>query len=102
MMGDTIHMACCSSHNNIHHPMDGILVLQFVLNLVPHIGCSVAWMDSIPMYLLGPRLVRPFPCTHKTYGMGDNTFMVCGPSPNNIHHPGDGMVVLHFLIDLVL
>ena len=36
-----ISMVCGSSPNNIHHSEDGMVILQFSLDLAPQIGCSV-------------------------------------------------------------
>jgi len=57
----------------------------------------LTWMNMIIVYWLFPRLVIPCPCTNKTCGMSNNTSMACDPSsPNNIHQPGGGIVILQF------
>jgi hypothetical protein len=63
------------SCHNVHHPDDGMVFLQFLQNIIPLFGLSVAWMDRITVYWMCPRFVRYFPCTHKICVMGGNTTM---------------------------
>ena len=93
--------ACGSSSNNILSPEDGQVVLQFSPNLVPQLGCSVDWMNMIPVYLLVGRLFSPCQYTNRTYGMLGNISVACGSSLNNVLNPEDGLVVLQFSLNLV-
>ena len=94
-------IACGSSLNNILHPEDGLVVLQFSPNMVPQLGCSEAWINVIVVFWLWHMFVEPCPCIHKICGMGDNTYMACHLSYNNIHQPEGSMVVLQFSTHLV-
>jgi hypothetical protein len=93
MAGNT-SLVCSFSYNNIHQPGDGNVVLWFSLNLVPHLGWSVTWMNRIPVYWLCFRLVRSWSCTHDICGMDGNISMSCGYSLNNTLNPEDGIDVL--------
>ena len=86
----------CSACNIIYQPEDGMVDLQFLPNLVPQLCYSVAWMDCISVYWLWFSVIRPCPCTHKTWGMGDNIFMACGSSLYSTLNPEDVLVVLQF------
>ena len=44
------------------------------------------------MYWLCFKLDKPYLFTEKTCGMLGNVSMACDSSPNNIHHPQDGLV----------
>ena len=67
--------------------------LQIEPNLDPHLGMSVAWIEGISVYMLHPRLVRPFPCIHKICEMYVNPSMATSTLYHNPHLPGDGVVV---------
>ena len=56
-------MATGTLNHNLPFHVDGLVVLQILSDLGPHLGRSMAWMDEgIPMYGLHPRLVRHFQC----------------------------------------
>ena len=55
-----------NSHHNPHFHVNGFVVLHILSDMGPHLGRSVVWMDGIPVCVLYPRLVRHFPCIHKT------------------------------------
>ena len=97
-MGGNISMVCGSLPISIHQPEDGMVLLQFSPNLVPHLGYSDARMNRIPVHWLCHMLVGPSPCTHKTCGMPGNTSMAYYSS---LHHPNDCLVCLQFSPNLV-
>ena len=51
-MGGNTSMGFDASHHSIYHPKDGMVPLQFLPNLIPQFGCSVAWVDRTSVYLL--------------------------------------------------
>jgi len=67
-------------YHNPHFHVDGLVVLQILPNLDPHIGRSVAWIEGIPVYVLHPMLVCPIPSTLKVCGMYVNPSMATDPS----------------------
>jgi hypothetical protein len=99
-MSGNIYIACGSLSNNIHQPEDGLVVYSSHQIWTHSLG-ALAWMDSTPVCLLCPRLVRPCLYTHKTYGMLGNPSMECGFSSNNILNPEDDFEVLQFSSKLV-
>ena len=64
--------------------------------MVSQLGCSVAWVNGIPVCWLCFMLVRLLPCTYISCSMSGNTSIPCGSSLNNIPIPGDGLVVFQF------
>ena len=67
-------------YHNPHFHVDGLVVLQILPNLDPHIGRSVAWIEGIPVYVLHPMLVYSIPSTLKICGMYVNPSMATDPS----------------------
>ena len=47
-MSDNISLTCGSSPNNIHHPEDDFVLLYFLQNWFPQLGCSKALTNMIP------------------------------------------------------
>ena len=69
MIGNS-SMACGSEFNNMLHPEDGLVVLQFSPDMVPQFGCfEASWMNMILLYWLYPRLVAPSFLVAKYVGM---------------------------------
>ena len=74
-------------------PWGWLSCLYILQNLGPQLCWSVAWMEGIHLYVSHPRLVRPFPYTHKTCEKGDNPSITTCTSYHIPHLPGDGLVV---------
>ena len=72
-------MATSTSYHNPHFHVDGLVVLQILPDLGPHLGRSVAWMEVIPVHGLHPILARPCPCIEKTCEMHVNPSMATDP-----------------------
>ena len=94
-------ISCSSSRHNTHHPEDGMKLLQELSNMVPQLGCYMAWMNNIPVYWLRPMLGWPYTCIHKSCGMDGTISMTCGYLHHNTRNPADVMVVLQVLVNLV-
>ena len=88
-------MTTGTSYHNPHFLVDGFMVLQILPDLGPHIGRSLVWMEGIPVYKLNLRVVRPFPCTQRTYAMHVNTST--STNPHIIPHPAPCWERLHDL-----
>ena len=52
----------------------------------------MVWIEGIPVYVLHPRLVIPFPCVHKTCEMYDNPSMATCALYHIPHLPLDALV----------
>ena len=52
------------------------------------------------MYMIHPRIVRPFPCIRKTCGVYFHPSMTIGNFYHNPHFHVDGLVVLQILPNL--
>ena len=72
-------MATSTLYHNTHFHVDDLVVLHIPPNLDTHLGKSMAWMEGISMYVLHPRLVRPFSCIHKICKMYVNLSMAADP-----------------------
>ena len=64
-----------TSYHNPHFHVDGLVVLHILSDLDLHVGRCVAWIEGISVCGFYPRLVRPFPCIHKTCEMYVNLSM---------------------------
>ena len=61
-----------------------------------------AWIWGIHVYMLHPRLVRPFPCIGKICEMNGHPYMATdtGTLSHNLDFHVDGLVVVQILSDL--
>ena len=91
-------MATYTSHHIPHLPVDGVVVCRSFLDLGPHIGRSVAWMEGIHVYVLISRLVKPFPCTNKTCKNGGKQVMATDTSSTPPCEWFDGLQILQNLV----
>ena len=64
-------------------------------------GCSMSWMNGIPLYWCYSRFVKPCPCNHKKCGIGGNTSLSYIFSCNNQNYSEDEMVVFQVLPNVV-
>ena len=72
-------MATGTLYHNPHFHVDDLVLLQIPPNLNPHLGRYVAWMEGITVYVLHPRLVRPFSYINKICEMYVNPSMATTP-----------------------
>ena len=66
------------SGNNTHNHDGGVVLLHILPNLVPQLGCSMAWMDGMSVHWLCHRLVKSCTCARNTGGTDGKTSIAYG------------------------